>query len=583
MENQGDTRATRAKNLLKVFIEGSLKNKIKASSHSLYQQTASESDADIKLRLGDANQIIVQLETQTYLIPSRPQFLENFLGLLAFERESRTTTKPLASSKSHERAQRQLQSTLSKLASSLVRTNKTKSRTPQIFSTTQDETHFDELFDESSTIQSLLSAVLNLSGFQHFVATQLILHERGKPEAENYYLERKQDLATSQLSSLSFSQLFQTIRKSKSKNFSHQQLNFKGPSIIGPFLAKEFEFKDFSAILMISRNGFLPCSSEEIHYFNSTSLILKRALELFLTKTKLSDRERALVSILNNYPNPVIIRVGESLIFKNKAYQQDLFDKSSPAQNISLGYERTLSIWDMHIDQTISDINHHQRLSLLGELLNTLKHELSNPLFGLRLMCEVLADDKRAEGEEKNALLGDILGASHRCEEIIENFSSLYLESDRLRSINLEHLVAEVFTLAKSETRQIKKTISVEGLSGDEKTIMTHPTWLTQILFNLIINASQAIKSTRETGNIKVSISKRGEFFQLDISDDGPGIPKEFESQVLRPYFTTKESGNGLGLTICSRLSERLNAKLSFKNHETSPGVTFSLLLKSQV
>jgi two-component system, NtrC family, sensor kinase len=437
-----------------------------------------------------------------------------------------------------------------------------------------DQKVLNDLFDESLTISGHMKLAFELSLFNSYSSVQLIVHEKGKTEADAYSLLSSEDFTQGQITATLFNQLFSTIKKSKSKIFNSTVSALSALNSIGSFLAKEFEYPDFNCLFVITRNEFLPLSQEEHLFFGHIHPYLRTSLHGVILRARFSDKERSLISILNSYPLPIRVDVGENSIFKNRAYHQQSSSLQDP-KVLSLGYDQNLYVWDIHQDVTLSDIHHHQRLSLLGELLNTLKHELSNPLFGLKLTSQFLEiDSSSADSKE---IFEDIKKSCNRCDEIISTFSKLYIESDDIQSVDLEFLIKEVFVLAKSESREIIKNLKLYGAI----TIQTHPTWLTQILFNLVINAVQAIKSTQQlNGQILITAEETHDSVAIHIIDNGPGIAPELYGLLTRPYFTTKSTGTGLGLSICRRLCDRLGASLSFANNESSPGATFSVVLR---
>ena len=64
---------------------------------------------------------------------------------------------------------------------------------------------------------------------------------------------------------------------------------------------------------------------------------------------------------------------------------------------------------------------------------------------------------------------------------------------------------------------------------------------------------------------------------QIDIIDDGPGVPEHLLSTIFNPFFTTKTAGTGLGLSICQNLAKKLETHIVFKNNSPFPGATFSI------
>ena len=241
----------------------------------------------------------------------------------------------------------------------------------------------------------------------------------------------------------------------------------------------------------------------------------------------------------------------------------------------------TMELSNLAKDNVSTEIYHSQRIALLGELLNTLQHELSNPLFGLNLTSSLLKTECR--DPEAIDTLNDICINATRSQTIIKNFSNLYNDQQELKNINIVGLIEETITLTKSESKEIHKKINCLNFDKNQNIIIkTNQTYLTQILFNLIINAAQSIKNSTENPHknfITVEVEDSEHFVTISVIDDGPGIKDELLSQIFKPFFTTKDSGTGLGLSICKNLATQLGSDLSFKNNNPLPGATFSLKL----
>ncbi|MCD8502415.1 MAG: ATP-binding protein [Bacillaceae bacterium] len=87
-----------------------------------------------------------------------------------------------------------------------------------------------------------------------------------------------------------------------------------------------------------------------------------------------------------------------------------------------------------------------------------------------------------------------------------------------------------------------------------------------RLLINLIKNAIEAME---QAGVIEVHMNKNNKFLTISIIDSGPGIPPEKLDQIFYPFFTTKDDGTGIGLSICKTIIETLNGTMSIQNHET--------------
>jgi two-component system NtrC family sensor kinase len=433
----------------------------------------------------------------------------------------------------------------------------------------------------TNEVKDLPRAILKLSALNSFEACHVLVHEKGKPVGQNYFFTHTNYEETRLISIQSFNSLFSLIKKSKNKNFN-QSLNLKDDlDVVGNFLAKEIDLKNYSVIYLISRNSFLPPSTDEQELFQSLSRHLLPLLMKILDKEKNDLKKDVLKKSLENFPEKIYIRKNNQILFSN--HQSDGLVENSHLMVFPIeGEENTvMELSNLSKDAISTELYHSQRVSLLGELLNTLQHELSNPLFGLNLTGSLLASD--AHDSETKEVLNDICLNANRSQTIIKNFSNLYNDQQEFKKIRLYNFIEEVITLTKSETKEIQKRIECCGFTMAEAVeIETNSTCLTQIIFNLIINAAQAIKlgQTRVNQNsIIVKLIKQDNTLTIAVVDDGPGVKTELATSIFEPFFTTKDSGTGLGLSICQNLARQLGSKIQFKNNSPFPGATFSINL----
>ncbi len=433
---------------------------------------------------------------------------------------------------------------------------------------------------EITSFSEFSKFILSLEGFEKYDSCQVLLHKKGNP----YFLSfnHKKNLSNGEVAFdlRSFNQIFNSIKKSKTKIFNQTALESPYIDLVGHFLAKEIEFKNFNLLFFISMNSFIPNTKEDIKEFEIVIDYLSPYIQLLCED--ISQREHYKISkhLFNHFPFGLEIYDQDKLLFRN-----NFFDSISHDECVRYNYSE-LSNFDIQIyipnkSSSAGEIHHFQRISLLGELLNTLRHELSNPLFGIKLASDLLKIEAR--DEETSSLLDELSKSAERSQAIINTFSSLYQDNKDVKKIALTTLIEETITLTKSETKQIPKFINNQ--TGHEIYINSNPSFLTQIIFNLIINAAQAIKSVRDDYrndriDITISIIDK-DTVRLLISDTGPGIKKESLECVFKPFFTTKHLGTGLGLSICQSLAKKMNSEIYFENNKTSPGVTFWLDLSA--
>ncbi|MBU0759922.1 MAG: hypothetical protein KKC66_04215 [Candidatus Omnitrophica bacterium] len=195
-----------------------------------------------------------------------------------------------------------------------------------------------------------------------------------------------------------------------------------------------------------------------------------------------------------------------------------------------------------------------QRLASLGQLAAGVAHEIRNPLGSIKGLMNLIAESL-PDGDPRNEYAEVILREVGRMEGIINRFLSVspskYMEINQ-EEINLDLILDEAISLAKlscSQTNEIE--IIKEGnldvnIIGDREK-------LGQALFNVILNAHQAMP--KEGGTLRVSIKRlEDNSIQVKFSDTGMGIAEENIERIFDPFYTSKEEGVGLGLTITHQI-----------------------------
>lgn len=405
----------------------------------------------------------------------------------------------------------------------------------------------------------LCRLILNFETFHHFKTINIFIHEKGLTTAINHEIDDN-NVKTKNIKVNDFNSLFQSIKKSKNRTYG--QSNLKGTffEMIGTFMAREFSLKKYNVIFVLSRNDFLPQTTEEKDNFDSLIKVVSPYFEIVLEH----ELERSII-----HKSQLVL----SLLPLYLEYFKDINEG-----NIKLPSGRSINITsneDYKIDS--ADVYHQERVSLLGELLNTLKHELSNPLFGLQLSVDLLSQD--IEDNDTRELLEEASNSIRRSQSIITDFSNLYTNEKKSTFIDLEKIINEVFTLTKSESRAVFKTYECNVEDNMLKNIkILNPTWLVQILFNLIVNSAQALNESKvSVPEIKLIVDRQDNMLSIDILDNGPGINSEQIEKIFNPFYTTKEKGTGLGLAICHTLAKKLNGELTFVPNDK--GAQFKLLL----
>ena len=431
--------------------------------------------------------------------------------------------------------------------------------------------------NESHSLRSLMEKLLDVPFLQNFQSSLVILHLKGQTKAELlgtiWRGEKIQDL----LEVKEFNSFFNSVKKSKIKSFSSETFSRMNLPFNGSFLAKEVTSKKYSLVAVVSRHDFLSYSKDEIELFETCIDLLQPHFERLIDQEFSDKRISELRVCLKDFPLPLRIRDGISgSSFMNDLFTGELLEKDI-FFNKKVKGPFAIDLYDSdELRHYAFDLFHFQRISLLGELLNTLRHELSNPLFGLKLgaqlfsMMEVDPDNKELMLEiEKNI---------NRCQVIIENFSNLYQVENESKPVTIKKIIDESLTLSKSEGREVRKQISY--LKDTETLLLEVPLiFVVQIIFNLIVNASQAMKSNTEAKELKIIINSDEGAVYVDVIDSGPGIPADKLSNLFKPFFTTKSQGTGLGLVLSRNLALKMGGNLEYLVNNSGKGAQFRLTL----
>jgi two-component system, NtrC family, sensor histidine kinase PilS len=205
-----------------------------------------------------------------------------------------------------------------------------------------------------------------------------------------------------------------------------------------------------------------------------------------------------------------------------------------------------------------SEVKNKEKWAAIGELSANIAHEIRNPLASLRGSIEMLREGKVPE-KHKEKLMGIALGEMERLNNIITDFLT-YCSPKPLdrQHIDIHILLDTTLELLKNSGHN--GNISINKDFKGELFVYADPEKIRQVFWNLGSNAVQSIK---ENGELTVSTKKNSRHICISFSDTGPGISPSNMDKIFYPFFTTKESGMGLGLAIAYRIIEEHNGSLT--------------------
>lgn len=230
----------------------------------------------------------------------------------------------------------------------------------------------------------------------------------------------------------------------------------------------------------------------------------------------------------------------------------------------------------------IKDLNEevarHKRLAALGKLSAGIAHEIRNPLSSIRGLAQFVYNSFSKTDERKEDLNAIIQEVDRLNKLVVQVLDFAKLQKPNLTRFSLNDLIGKVTKLFKLEIKDKQIKFSPE-LSPDISKIQADEDQVRQILMNVIINAIQAIP---KKGEIKIKTEKtllKGEpAIKLIIEDSGIGIPEKDFTQIFDPFFSTKDEGSGLGLSIVYKLVEAHQGEIKVESKE-GEGTKFVIFL----
>ncbi len=262
---------------------------------------------------------------------------------------------------------------------------------------------------------------------------------------------------------------------------------------------------------------------------------------------------------------------------KNIYYHEDIELLSTLANQTSVAIENAILYEDLK--QSKSYMRRADRLASLGTLTAGLAHEIRNPLVAIKTFTQLLPE--RIEDEEfRNHFLNIASSEVDRISSLITELLEFARPSDpKLDFEDINSILDGMILLLSSETK--KKQIEImKTYSEDLPPIQIDREQIKQVFLNILLNS---IEATSKQGEIIVktrSFVKSGDehYIQIEVTDTGHGIPPEHLEDIFTPFFTTKDKGSGLGLSISHQIIQDHRGYISVES-ELNKGASFFINL----
>lgn len=304
---------------------------------------------------------------------------------------------------------------------------------------------------------------------------------------------------------------------------------------------------------------------------------LKEYIKLILNEVeqrRYQERERFQTSDPNTDKNLFEKASLDTIIktAKEKVPEQEELIKNLEQKNIEL---------EKVITNAQEIISRYRRLSILGQLIDTIIHDGRGYLSKIDGRCYLILEELKEELLNKS----EIEDNTNKIQKTRKDFSKLFERIEpfggkrrgKFTNIVIEELIRDQFLLYSREISNLKIQYSI---SESNHTMKIDKADFGIIFMNLIQNSIYWLANSDKARKIEVEVSDSSESIDIVFSDNGPGIKEGTEQSIFKPYFSTKPDGVGLGLTIVGELVSEYKGKLMLIDNGPLEGATFKMIFK---
>jgi len=224
-----------------------------------------------------------------------------------------------------------------------------------------------------------------------------------------------------------------------------------------------------------------------------------------------------------------------------------------------------------------------EKMSVVGQTLASVAHELNNPLAAIVGYADILAEEQVPPETAK--LLGRIREQATRTSRIVKNLLNVARRRGPERTqVSINEVVSSVTDLFAYDARMHEITLA-PVLAPDLPPVHADRSALQQVLVNLVQNGIQALRGRGKASRLEIRTRADGAHVYVEVADDGPGVPPTLRTKIFDAFFTTKApgEGTGLGLAISRTIAREHGGDLVLEDRPPNTGAKFTLRLPLEV
>ena len=287
-----------------------------------------------------------------------------------------------------------------------------------------------------------------------------------------------------------------------------------------------------------------------------------------ITQRKIEERDIRAVSVFTNQAG---LAIDNARLFE--------LDK-----NFTDELKKQIEIAKKKLEQAQAQLIKSEKLTALGKMAAIVAHEVRNPMSSIRAGAQRISK-KLSDDDPNKKYTRYIMEESDRLERVVKTILIFSKESEpRFEPNDMNKLIKDVLFFLQPEIKKVNVRL-IKNLEPTLPAVNIDPALMRQVLLNIIQNALYFMSDT-EIKELNVATLLDSSNIIVEVSDTGPGIPRENMQKIFDPFFTTKPSGTGLGLAICNRIIESHMGRIDVQSgltHGVTHGAVFKIILPTEL
>jgi signal transduction histidine kinase len=219
-------------------------------------------------------------------------------------------------------------------------------------------------------------------------------------------------------------------------------------------------------------------------------------------------------------------------------------------------------------ESLISSLMIANKTAATGALSASIAHELNQPVAAISLNTEFIQrklNEGQADQDGLKEVITHIQQDNHRIAKIVSTLRDIFRQEEiNTSDIHLDELIEQIKPIILPQVRDLK--IDLKFDLHVNQSIPLNSNEISQVIINLLNNSIEALSNANQL-NKEIQINTRvfGNYVELKISDNGPGIPDQLKASIFDLMKTNKKQGMGLGLWLCKHIVDRHQGRISYE------------------